>query len=137
METLKKVLTVSVSVSKKKKKTPITKFLRVVGHHESITIKCVCVKNKKVMMISTGVCGIEMSLHTHTNNSPHAFLIVQQGKMASQGEDGYTQNNMLLSGLECYEAAYVQGLMGVICQIILSHRDGQDKIIQLSPLDTG
>lgn len=121
--------------AKKEKK----KFLRVVGHHESITITasvCVCVNNKKVMT-SSGVCSIKMSLHTHTNNSPHAFLIVQLGKMASQGEDGYTQNNMLLSGLECYEAAYVQGLMGVICQIILSHRDGQDKIIQLSPLDTG
>lgn len=64
---------------------------------------------------------------SHTNNSPHAFLIVQLSKIASQGEDGYIQNNMLLSGLECYEAAYVQGLMGVICQIILSHRDGQDK----------
>ncbi len=78
-----------------------------------------------------------MSLHTHTNNSPHAFLIVQLNKVASQGEDGYTENNILLSGLECYEAAHVWGLMGVICQIILSHRDGQDKVMQISSLDIG
>lgn len=90
---------------------------------------CVCVYIKHKVLISSGVCSTEMSLHTHTNDSPHAFLIVQLNKMASQGGDGYTQNNMLLSGLECYEAAHVRGLTGVICQIILSHRDGQDKVI--------
>ncbi len=36
-----------------------------------------------------------MSLHTHTNNYPHAFLIVQLNKVASQEEEGYTENNML------------------------------------------
>ncbi len=80
---------------------------------------------------SSGVWSIEMSRHTHTNNYPHAFLIVQLNKVASQEEEGYTENTMLLSGLECCEAAHVRGLMGVICQIILTHRDGQDKVIQI------
>lgn len=133
----------SVDLQCQQKTTPITspKLLRVVGHHEFITTTsgvcfCLHIKHKKVL-ISSGVWSIEMSLHTHTNNSPHAFLIVQLNKVASQGEDGYTENNMLLSGLECYEAAHVRGLMGVICQIILSHRDGQDKVIQISSLDIG
>lgn len=96
-------------------------------HYNQHKCECACLKHKKVM-IST----IELSLHTHTNSSPHAFLIAELSRMAYK-----EKTDRLLSGSECCEAARVQRLMGFICQIILTHRDGQDKVIRISPLDTG